>query len=137
MILETHFIEFDTLEAEHGDKQALVLFEQLKKQKPLSEIGSRFAEQIIEGLPSGFATFDKSEWGLESEDSSSCIYWCEHYYLNIPSVNATAFIEVGDNHYYVNLTIDGENCFDGENLSSYAHIPDVILDMATQLASNI
>ena len=131
MISNTYFIEFDELMNEHGRDQALVLFEDLKRQRPVAEISPAFADQVIGGLPDGFAVFERAEWGLESEDSDSCIYWCEHYYLQLPSIGATAFIEVGDNHYYVNLLVDGEYYFGGENLTSCSHIPDTILDLAT------
>ncbi len=135
MISNTYFIEFEALENRHGHDQESELVENLKKLKPEIKISRTFADQVIDRLPAGFAIFERGEWGLESEGLITGIYWCEHYYLNIPSINATAFIEVGDHHYYINLLINGERYFDGKNLSSSTHIPDTILDLATQFSS--
>ena len=131
------FVEFEDLVDVHGQALAQTLFESFKKTKPNIPISDAFAKQVLHYLPEGLLRLDKAEWGLENEDSDSCAQWCEHYYFDIPSIEAKAFIEAGDNHYYVNLLHDDGQIFDGETLTSWTHIPDVILDFVSQIQKNI
>ena len=115
-------LDFDDLKKKHGAEKAAILFEQFKHTPPAYEISPAFAEQIIRELPEGFATFDHAEHGLESPESDY-LQWCEHFYLNIPSINAKAFIEVGDSHYYVSLDEETDEYYGGE---TFKHWKDVV-----------
>lgn len=116
------YIDFDELEEQHGTEKAIVLFEQFKITPPTYEISPAFAEQVIRELPEGFAAFDHAEHGLVNPDSDIYLEWCQHYYFLIPSIDAKAFVEVGDYYYYVSLDVDSvEYC--GE---TFKHWEDVV-----------
>lgn len=131
------FIEFEDLKDVHGPALARTLFESFKNNSPKLPISDNFAKQVMEYLPGNLLSFEKAQWGLESEDSDSNAQWCQHFYFDIPSIGAKAFVEVGDNHYFVSLLDDEGQIFDGETLASWMHIPDVILDLVTQVQENI
>lgn len=97
------YVDYEDLEIKHGQQMADVLFEEFKETPPIEPVSRDFADYIINQLPKGFATYVKSQWGLENEDSDCYLQWCEQHTLHIPSINAEVFIEVGDYHYYVNV----------------------------------
>ena len=118
------YVNYDDLVEEHGVIKTIELFEVFRDNKPTQAISPDFAMQIIAQLGDLYVKIDKIEWGLENPDSDSFLQWCEHYYLRIPSIDALAFIEVGDSHYYVNLVDDEGNGY-GDGGETFRHWEDI------------
>jgi len=136
--MSSRFTEFEDLQQEHGTKMAEVLFDELKQTPPKEPVDTSFGQYIVDQLPVGMAVFDRAEWGLESEDSDSCVYWCEHYYLKLPTIGAVAFVEVGDSHYYVNILRDceGDGWWDNLTCKHQEDVFEYITDMVETISIN-
>lgn len=128
-------VEFDDLVAAHGQIKAVELFETFKSTKPDAVISPDFAMQIIARLANWYIKIDKIDWGLESDDSDSFLQWCEQYFLLAPGVDAQIMIEVGDNHYYVRVEMDG-HCKD-DTFRHWEDIPEFIDDSLHKIKSSI
>jgi hypothetical protein len=125
-------LDYDDLAEKIGEDQALISFEAFKDTPPAEPIGREFADYLMEMLPDGFMTFDRSEWGLESPDSDLFLEWCEQYHFTAPRLNASVFVEVGNYHYYV--SIDTEAGFsEGETVKYQDHVIELLTEWAEQI----
>lgn len=120
------YIDYETLSLEHEAGRARDLFEQFKKTPPTYEISPAFAHQLIASLPDGMAKFDHAEFGLENPDSDTRLEWCEHFYLNLPSIEAKVLIEVGDGHYFVNILLAENEWWEGETFRHWESVTEYI-----------
>ena len=132
------WIDYDDLQEKYGETMANNLFEEFKTKKPTQAVNREFADYIISKLPKGMATYISSNWGLENEDSDSFLQWCEHHYLHIPSINATAFIEIGDYHYYVDIQRNciGDGWWDNRTCKHQEDVIDYIIDTVEHISIN-
>jgi len=119
------YIVLDALIKEHGKAMAGELFEAFRNSKPTTVISPDFAMQIIEELSDLYVKIDRIDWGLESEDASYALEWCEQYHLSIPEFGAKIMVEVGDNHYYVHFE-SGYGDSNDETFRHWEDIPDFI-----------
>lgn len=121
-------IDFDDLEAEHGEEQAIRLFEAFRdNHKPTIPLTTDFASQIVRALPKGFAKVDPegTEWRLYNPDSDSFLEWAECHRLVLPN-GCHANIEVLDYTYYVDVEDANGEVLECENCDGWAQIAGVI-----------
>lgn len=120
-------IDIDDLIKEHGEEQAIRLFEAFRdNHKPDVPITHDFALQVVKELPEGFAKVDPkgTEWRLYNPDSDSMLEWAQCYRLILPN-GCHANIEVLDYTYYVDVEdADGEviECYNADNWEEIAPV---------------
>jgi len=107
-ILTTSYVDLDDLIEEHGEDEALVLFEQFRNTPPKGEPDKEFAQSIVDRLPKGMAVLTKVEWALEHPESESDLEWCQHYHFYFPTIKSEGMVEVGSNHYYAHVYGDDD-----------------------------
>lgn len=128
-------IRRDQLDALYGKDRAAVLFKQLKDNPPSEPLDmDPIHKLLLEELPAGFAHLQKAQWGLENPDSESAIEWCQHFYLTIPSIDATLLVEAGDFHYYVTLIDENrKELVEGVVLNDWADVSHTILGIVEEI----
>jgi hypothetical protein len=132
-------IDIDDLIKEHGEEQALRLFEAFKtNHKPDIQLTNDFAIQIVRELPEGFAKVDPNgtEWRLYNPDTDSFLEWAECYRLVLPN-GCHANIEVLDYTYYVDVEDSDGDVQECENCDGWREISHVIIDFYDNIQARV